>query len=84
MASLAVSRKGTFSTREALPPGDYLVEALVPGYAVASRRVKIGTAEHVTLTLQPAFVAKGPGIGVNAHPDQGRGAGAATLTPPSL
>jgi uncharacterized protein YgiM (DUF1202 family) len=84
MATLNVQRDGSFSTRENLPAGDYLVEALVPGYAVSSKRVKIGSKEQVTLMLQPSTVLKTPSIGVNARLDQGRGAGGATLMPPSL
>jgi hypothetical protein len=81
---VAVASDGTFSTREELPAGDYLVEALVPGYAVASRRVKIGDGEAVDLTLKRVGSDRAPTIGINAEGDGGRGAGGAMLTPPNL
>ena len=84
ITTVNVHQDGSFSTREKLPEGVYLVEALVPGYAVSSKRVKIGSKEQVTLMLQPSTVLKTPSVGVNVRLDQGRGAGGATLMPPSL
>jgi len=86
---IAVARDGTFATRAELPPGDYLVEALVPGYTLASKRVQIGddsssSDAHLTLMLKPLAQAKVTPIGVNTSVDEGRGAGGATLMPPSL
>jgi len=86
---VAVAGDGTFSTRAELPPGDYLVEALVPGYTLASKRVKIGDDAdsddtRLTLTLKPLAQTKVSPIGVNTAVDEGRGAGGATLMPPSL
>ncbi len=75
---------GKFSLSEDLPQGDYLVEALVPGYAPASERVKLADAGHVELTLKPVGAVKAQAIGANIGVDEGRGAGGATLTPPNL
>lgn len=79
-----VDSNGTFATSEELPPGDYLVEALVPGYAPASERVRLEDAGHIELTLKPLETLKAQAIGVNVGVDEGRGAGGATLTPPNL
>lgn len=75
---------GKFSLSEDLPAGDYLVEALVPGYAPASERVKLADAGHVELTLKPVGAVKAQAIGANVGVDESRGAGGATLTPPNL
>lgn len=75
---------GKFSLSEDLPAGDYLVEALVPGYEPASERVKLADAGHIELTLKPVGAAKTEAVGANASVDEGRGAGGAILTPPSL
>jgi hypothetical protein len=79
-----VGDDGKFSLSEDLPAGEYLVEALVPGYAPASERVKLDEADHIELTLKPVGAAKAQAIGANVGVDEGRGAGGATLTPPSL
>lgn len=75
---------GKFSLSEDLPAGDYLVEALVPGYQPASERVKLADAGQIELTLKPVGATKTQAIGANVGVDEGRGAGGATLTPPNL
>lgn len=79
-----VDGDGAFATSADLAPGDYLVEALVPGYGLVSERVRVGETEKVELTLKPLPKAKTGAIGANTGLDAGRGAGGATLTPPSL
>lgn len=84
MTSVKVDESGKFSTRDPLPEGDYLVEALVPGYGVTSKKIHIGQKGDVTLLLQPVSHQRSPGIGANLQGDQARGAGGATLTPPTF
>lgn len=84
MTSLKVEQNGKFSTRDPLPEGDYLIEALVPGYGVTSKKIHIGQKSDVTLLLQPAGLQKSSTIGVNMQVDQARGAGGAILTPPTF
>lgn len=84
MTSLKVEQNGKFSTRDSLPEGDYLIEALVPGYGVTSKKIHLGHKSDVTLLLQPAGLQKSSTIGVNMQVDQARGAGGAILTPPTF
>jgi hypothetical protein len=84
MASIKVDERGKFSTRDPLPEGDYLIEALVPGYSVTSKKIRIGQKGDITLLLQPVNQQKSTAIGVNLQGDQARGAGGATLTPPTF
>ena len=84
MTSVKVEQNGKFSTRDPLPEGDYLIEALVPGYGVTSKKIHIGHKSDITLLLQPAGLQKSSTIGVNIQVDQARGAGGAILTPPTF
>ncbi len=84
MTSIKVEQNGKFSTRDPLPEGDYLIEALVPGYGVTSKKIHIGQKSDVTLMLQPANLQKSSAIGVNMQGDHARGAGGAILTPPTF
>ena len=80
-----VSSDGQFTTDADLKAGDYLVEALVPGYGLASTKVKVGADEpDVELVLTPLERPKTTAVGVNIKGDAGRGEGGATLTPPNL
>jgi len=82
---VTVGSDGTFKTDADLKAGDYLVEALVPGYGLASTKVKVGADEpDVELTLTPLARPKTTAVGVNIKSDAGRGEGGATLTPPNL
>jgi len=84
ITSVKVDERGKFSTRDPLPQGDYLIEALVPGYSVTSKKIRVGEKGDVTLLLQPVGQQKSTTIGVNLQGDQARGAGGATLTPPTF
>jgi hypothetical protein len=87
---------GRFEADTDLPDGAYLVEALVPGYALASETVTIGGQEAnggdraggLVLTLKPLATPAATAIGakIKAAPgdDSSRGAGGATLMPPQL
>lgn len=82
--TVEVDGQGVFSTRETLAPGNYLIEALVPGYTLASKTVKLSEAEHVELTLAPVGAAKPATTRANTELDATRGGGDAMLMPPSL
>lgn len=82
--SVEVDKAGEFATSEALQPGDYLVEALVPGYALASKTVRVGETRLVELTLTPVASVKAATTRANGGLDAARGGGDAMLTPPSL
>ena len=79
-----VDGDGKFAARS-LPPGEYLVEAIVPGYAVSSRSIEVrgGQPVAVDLRLKQLASAAPTAIGVGAAGD-GRGAGGAVLAPPSF
>ena len=79
-----VGSDGVFKTTAALAPGPYLVEALVPGFAPESRRVMLGETEDLEIQLKPTAKVVPGVISANMSADPGRGAGGATLTPPSL
>lgn len=82
--TVAVEGDGSFKTNAALAPGVYLVEALVPGYALGSQRVTVGEGLPVDLTLKPLPKMKASAVGANGAGDVARGEGGATLTPPEL
>ena len=81
---LEVDGGGGFATREELPPGEYLVEALVPGYVLTSRRIRLGEDDTIDLTLAKTAATKTEAVRANTTLDAGRGGGGASLTPPSL
>ena len=78
-----VDGSGAF-TAKSVPPGEYLVEAIVPGFAVASRQIVVKDESVVLdLRLKQLASAAPTAIGVGAGGD-GRGAGGAVLAPPSF
>lgn len=79
-----VDQNGGFATSESLPEGEYLIEALVPGYALQSQKVRLGETDLIDLTMTPVGAAKPKATSANMGLDAGRGGGGATLTPPSL
>lgn len=83
---LSVEKNGRFSTRQDLPKGEYLVEALVPGYKIESKRVKLGADAplNIELKLQPLERTRTRSTSANLDAPEGRGAGGATLTPPNF
>lgn len=83
---LAVDRNGKFTTEEELPTGDYLIEALVPGYKIESKRVTIGkdSPSPIELQLSPLEKTKARSTSANLDAPEGRGAGGASLTPPTF
>lgn len=82
---LSVKPDGTFATEEQLPSGDCLVEALVPGFAVASTHVNLnGSGNKIDLDLRPLPRTSLRASQIQRVIDDGRGAGGAHLAPPSL
>jgi hypothetical protein len=82
---LSVRPDGSFTTEEKLPPGDCLVEALVPGFAVASTHVTLdGGGKKIDLDLKPLGKTSLRASQIQRVIDDGRGAGGVNLAPPSL
>ncbi|MBM4250857.1 MAG: hypothetical protein FJ146_02700 [Deltaproteobacteria bacterium] len=82
---ISVKPDGTFATEEQLPVGDCLVEALVPGFAVASTHVNLdGSSKKIDLDLRPLPRTSLRASQVQRTIEDGRGAGGANLAPPSL
>ncbi|MEN9833962.1 MAG: hypothetical protein RL011_155 [Pseudomonadota bacterium] len=82
---LSVRPDGTFATEEKLPPGDCLVEALVPGFSVASTHVNLEAGgKKIDLDLKPLPRASLRASQIQRTIEDGRGAGGANLAPPSL
>lgn len=79
-----VGADGKFSVTLDVAEGEYLVEAVVPGYAVVSQRVNMADGQPITLQMIPVGNPKAGMIGTNMDADAGVGSGGATLTPPSL
>ena len=81
---LSVGPDGKFATEVDIPPGEYLVEALVPGYELQSKKYTVGEEGDLVLQLQPLAKGRPSAIGANLDGEVSRGAGGATLTPPKL
>ena len=79
-----VNPDGTFSVSLDATEGEYLVEAVVPGYAVSSQKIALADQKEVTMQLIPVGKPSASMIGTNMDADVGVGSGGATLTPPSL
>jgi hypothetical protein len=79
-----VNPDGTFSVSLGASDGEYLVEAVVPGYAVSSQKIALSDQKSITMQLVPVGKPSASMIGTNMDADVGVGSGGATLTPPSL
>jgi hypothetical protein len=79
-----VNPDGTFSVSLDASEGEYLVEAVIPGYAVSSQKVTLADQKEVTMQLIPVGKPNASMIGTNMDADVGIGSGGATLTPPNL
>jgi len=79
-----VDGSGRFKSTAGLASGPWLVEALVPGYAVASKRIELPMSDELKLTLTPVGKTKASPVRVHEDVPVGRGAGGASLTPPQL
>lgn len=78
-----VEKDGSFLSLD-LKPGQYLVEALVPGFLPESKSVKVDSDQSVVLQLQQVETAKAGTIGTGHHVEFSRGSGGADLMPPNL
>ena len=81
---LKVQPDGNFSTDTKLPPGDCLVEALVPGYALASIHVNVDSKNRVELKLRPLPPTSMRATQLPNGQQDSRGSGSANLAPPSM
>ncbi len=79
-----VNLDGTFTVSIDASEGEYLVEAVVPGYAVSSQKIALADRKDLTMQLVPVGKPSASMIGTNMDADVGVGSGGATLTPPSL
>lgn len=79
-----VDQQGTFTIDKDLPEGSYLLEAIVPGYEVASKNVDVEGRQRVTLTLKRLPRPETTPIEADDNPNANRGQGGASLAPPNL
>lgn len=79
-----VSSDGAFAVTLQAAEGEYLVEAVVPGYAVASQKINLNDGNTIMLQIEPVGKPKASTISTNMGADTAVGAGGATLTPPNL
>jgi hypothetical protein len=79
-----VENDGRFRIGEKLEKGRYLVEALVPGFKIASTELTLEKSQDVKIELVPLPKSTTKAIGINLNLDESRGTGGATLMPPSL
>jgi hypothetical protein len=81
---VAPDPNGRFTTPKGLEKGRYLIEALVPGYKIASTEVTIEKSQEIEIKLTPLPKTSQKTIGINMNLDESRGTGGATIMPPSL
>ena len=79
-----VSSDGSFAVTLDAADGEYLVEAVVPGYMVASQKLQLSESNSVILQIVPIGKPTAGMIGTNMNAETGIGSGGATLTPPKL
>ena len=80
----AVDEDGEFSVESDMPDGLYLVEAILPGFAMASYKLKVDDNKNVLIRMKTL-----PDTGKYASPvpkglDMGRASGSMRLMPPRL
>lgn len=81
---LKVEKDGYFKTNESLDKGQYMVEALVPGYKPMSIKLNVEKSESILLKLSPAKKVEKSTIKYHEDLDESRGQGGATLVPPMI
>ncbi len=81
---VTVNEDGEWATDADLAEGAYLVEALVPGYTLSSKRIVLGQEEDIEIVLTKLEQIDSEAVGVNLDGDVARGSGGATLMPPNL
>ena len=80
----AVDEEGEFAVEGDMPDGLYLVEAILPGFAMASHKLKVEDSRNVLIRMKTL-----PNTGKYASPvpkglDMGRASGSMRLMPPRL
>lgn len=75
---------GSFETPGDLPPGEYLVEPLIPGFTSESKTVKTSDGHDLLFKASPLAAPKRSAIGARSDAMPARGEGAAVLTPPQM
>jgi hypothetical protein len=81
---LTVKEDGSFTTSESLEKGQYMVEALVPGYKPMSIKLNVEKSEDILLKLTPSKRVKKNSFKYHEELDESRGQGGATLVPPMI
>jgi len=79
-----VDSAGRFTTIEKVPPGNYLVEALIPGYKPASMHVDLEQSKKIELLLTPIRSAAHEIFRIDRDIEASKGAGGVLLMPPEL
>jgi hypothetical protein len=81
---VAVSKTGTFELSREFKKGRYLVEVLVPGYAISSQEVIIDGDLDMAIQLRQVTKGKRTAINASGEIDSSRGIGGASLMPPQM
>jgi len=79
-----IDKDGKWSSDFDFKSDDILIEALVPGYGLFSKKLKTKEANNLVVILKKTSQNSTQPIGVNLDGDVARGSGGATLTPPKL
>lgn len=82
---LTVKEDGTFATEKSLPEGNYLVEAVVPGYRLASVNIQLKESRKIDLKLEPLAKTATRSIDPRDSDESlNRGQGEVRIIPPQL
>jgi hypothetical protein len=81
---IIVDENGYFSSDVGLPPGPYLLEALVPGYGIQSTKVQLIESVLIKVKINPLIPPVKTTISVRIDEEAARGSGSVTLMPPKL
>lgn len=80
-----VDAHGHYEVRAHLQDGDYLIEALVPGYRPVSRRMHIAASAVANFTLvRVSHAARLKATPLNPDVNEAPGSGGVSLAPPNL
>lgn len=75
---------GTFTTNKDLQPGYYLVEPLIPGYAINSVRLFVDQDKVIKIIAKPLREQSSKLIQIQKSTKLHRGSGGAQIAPPKL
>lgn len=79
---LSVDSDGRFVTKGDLDNGNYMIEALVPGYKPLSVQLTVDSTQEIILKLTPSKQIENRTYKYRELLDESRGQGAANLVPP--